>query len=246
MTNFEFWKDWKRKTKLENSAIKSVESARKIILNEISQEQTISIYLKGSFIRREMNEKSDIDTLTIVKESKYLKKLKKLEDKYGNKYNPPLQFSGYSIWELKYNKRSNFGKKLRASPSRTVKHLEHYKLIYGEILKKTDLKLNSDKKHLQGMLSAFEEIFIPSYNEGKFSFSELIKQVFWLVETEQAWKGNNPPYSWNKLEKSIKDEDHIIHDTLKYRLKPTKDYTERKEFLKKLNQYISALKTELN
>ena len=75
----EFWKDWKRITKLEEAAIKSLKTARKIILDNLPKEQIVAIYAKGSFVRREMNKKSDVDTITILKERRYLKKLQKLE-----------------------------------------------------------------------------------------------------------------------------------------------------------------------
>lgn len=241
MVNYEFWKDWKRKTKLEESTIKSIKIARKIILSEIPKEQIVAIYAKGSFVRREMNKKSDVDTVTILKESKYLKKLKKLEEQYRDAYEPQIQFSGYSLWELKNNKRTNSGKKLRASPSRTVQHLEHYKLLYGKQLRKEDFHQGPPKGHLRGMLYAFKEIFLPRYYEKKFGFSELAKQVFWLVENEQIWRGKNPPHHWRKLAKSIKDENHIIYDALRYRLKTTKDKKERAKFIKKLKKYLSEL-----
>jgi len=241
MVNYEFWKDWKRKTKLEESAIKSIKMARKIIFYEIPKEQIVAIYAKGSFVRREMNKKSDIDTVTILKESRYLKKLRKLEEKYRDQYEPQLQFSGYSLWELKHNKRTNSGNKLRASPSRTVQHLKHYKLIYGKQLREEDFHQKPQKEHLRGMLYAFKEIFLPGYKEKKFGFSELAKQIFWLVENEQIWEGKNPPHHWRKLAKSIKDKNHIIHDALRFRLKPTKDKKERAKFIRKLNKYLSEL-----
>lgn len=241
MVNYEFWNHWKRKTKLEEYAIKSIKIARKIILSEIPKEQIVAIYAKGSFVRREMNNKSDIDTVTILKESKYLKNLKTLEEKYRDQYNPQIQFSGYSLWELKHNKRTSSGKKIRASPSRTVQHLEHFKLLYGKRLRKEDFHQGSPKGHLRGMLYAFKEIFLPGYNKNEFGFSELPKQVFWLVENEQICRGKNPPYHWGKLAKSIKDKNHIIHDALKYRLKPTKDKKERAKFIRKLKKYLSEL-----
>ncbi len=241
MKNYEFWKDWKRKTKLEESAIKSIKIAKKLILNEIPKEQIVAIYAKGSFVRREMNSESDVDTITILKESKFLKKLQILEEKYRDKYRPQLQFSGYSFWELKYNKKTSCGKKLRASPSRAVQHLEYYKLFYGKNLRKEDFHQGPPKGHLRGMIYAFKEIFLPGYKEKKFSFSELAKQVFWLVENEQIWKGRNPPHHWKKLTKSIKDKNHIINEALKYRLNPTKDKIERVRFIRKLNKYLSEL-----
>ncbi len=58
----EFYQDWKRKTRLEESAIKSLKEGRKIILNNLPKEQIVAIYAKGSFPRREMNKNSDVDT----------------------------------------------------------------------------------------------------------------------------------------------------------------------------------------
>lgn len=241
MLDYEFWSDWKRRTKLENSAIKSIKIARKIILSEIPREKIVAIYAKGSFVRREMNKKSDVDTITILKESKYLKKLRKLEEEYRDVYNPKIQFSGYSLWELKHNKRVISSKEFRASPSRIVQHLEHYKLLYGIQLNKENFSQFAPERHLKGMIYAFKEIFIPQYYKKRFSFSELVKQVFWLVENESVWLGKNPPHNWKKLAKEIKDENHIIHDALRYRLKPTKDKNKMEKFTIKLKKYISKL-----
>ena len=72
-------------------------------------------------------------------------------------------------------------------------------------------------------------------------FDVISKQVFWLVEYEQRWIGKNPPHNWRKLAKSIKDENHIIHDTLRYRLKLTKDKKERAKFIRKLRRYVSEM-----
>tara|TARA_Y100000310_G_C20622970_1_gene784330 strand:- start:34 stop:828 length:795 start_codon:yes stop_codon:yes gene_type:complete len=237
----EFWKDWKRKSKLEIEGIKSLKAAKKIILENIPREEIIAIYVKGSFVRREMNKESDVDTFTILRQSKFLKKLKRLEEKYRDVYNPKIQFSGYSLWELKHNKRTNSGKKLRASPSRAVRHLEHYKIIYGKTMKKDGLNQGPAKGHLRGMVFAFRNIFLPGYNAKKFGFSEIVKQVFWLVENEEMWKGKNPPHSWKNLARSIKDKSHIVHDALKFRLHPSKDKKERARFIKKLNRYLLKL-----
>lgn len=91
--------------------------ARKLILDNVPSEQIVSIYVKGSFVRREMNEKSDVDTVTIVKNSKYLTKFKDLEKKYRFQFDPIIQCSPYSLWELKNNKCAKTRKVTRASSS---------------------------------------------------------------------------------------------------------------------------------
>jgi len=84
----EFWKDWKRITKLEEKAIKSLKVAKKIILDNIPKEEIISIYAKGSFVRREMNKYSDVDIITVLKTKKYLKRLKTLANNCSKNPSP--------------------------------------------------------------------------------------------------------------------------------------------------------------
>tara|TARA_Y100000031_G_scaffold146200_1_gene179717 strand:- start:209 stop:493 length:285 start_codon:yes stop_codon:yes gene_type:complete len=89
-------------------------------------------------------------------------------------------------------------------------------------------------------------LFLPNYKKKKMKFSEVVKQVFWLVEFEQRSLGKTVPHSWGLLTKSIKNKNHIIHDTLKYRLKPTKDKKLRSQYLKKLKKYLRDLDKEVN
>jgi predicted nucleotidyltransferase len=237
----EFWKSWKRKTKREEAGIKTLKKGLKLLRKNIPKKEIISIYVKGSFVRREMNKRSDVDTFTVLKSSKGLNKLRQLEKKYRDAFKPQIQFSGYSMWEIKNNKRVASGKKARASPSRAIEHLEHYKLVYGKPLKKEELTSSTDKERLKGMVGAFNRIFIPGYNEGKIGFAEIIKQVFWITENEQKVIGKNPPHSFKKLSRSIKDKNHIIHDALKYRKKKTKDKRKRAAFIKKLKKYLEKV-----
>jgi len=241
----EFWKDWKRKTKLEEAAIVSLKKALNILLKNLPKKEIVAIYVKGSFVRREMTKKSDVDTVTILKESKYLKNLRKLEEKYRSKYYPQIEFSGYSIWELKHNKRAASGKKVRASPSRAVQHLDNYKLLYGKQLRKEDFASGTDIGHLKSMIKVFHNLFLPGLKEKKFGFSDIIKQVFWLIENEQRVRGNNAEHSFKKLVKSIKDKDHIVHDAYRLRLKPTKDKKIRAQFISKLKRYLKELENML-
>ncbi len=238
----EFWKDWKRKTKLEEAGIQSLKSAKKIILKEIPKKEIIAIYVKGSFVRREMNRKSDVDTVTVLRTSKHLPKIKILEENYRKEFKPQIQLVAYSLWELKTGKKSKTRKKLSASTSRFVKHIPYHKLIYGNPLNMGDLHVGDDKGALKGMIGVFRKYFLPGYKAKKMGFSEIVKQVFWLVENEQKAKGKKPPHNWKKLAKSINEKDHIIHDALRFRLKPTKDKKKRAAFVRKLKKYLDKIK----
>ena len=238
----QFWKDWKRKTKLEELAIESLKAGRKIILDNIPKNEIIAIYAKGSFIRREMKKGSDVDLSPILRTRKYILKLKALNEKYKNKYSPYVNIgSGYTLWELKTGKKLDIRGINKPNPARIIKHLPYYKLIYGKDVNKMNLFQKDDKSLLINLINTFNSYFLPRYKNKKFWFSEILKQVFWLVEFEQRVKGINPPHSWKALDKSIKDENHIIHDTFKYRQHKPKDRKLRAKYITKLSKYLRDL-----
>ncbi|MFH1917101.1 MAG: hypothetical protein ABIJ21_07610 [Nanoarchaeota archaeon] len=63
----QFWTAWKNMSPLEKKGIHSLQAAKRIILKHIPKDEIIAIYAKGSFVRREMTDKSDVDTVTILK-----------------------------------------------------------------------------------------------------------------------------------------------------------------------------------
>jgi len=241
----EFWRDWKRKTKLEERAIKSLKIGKKLILQEIPNSKIHSIYIKGSFFRRELDSKSDVDFEVIVKDNKLLKKVQRLHEQNKGRYKPDIGIGVLSLWELENNKRFEKSKKLQSSPYTFLRQVEHYKLIFG---KKLDLKIYShkkdDKKYLKNRIKTFRKLFLPLYRKKEIYFSGLIKQVFWLVESEERAKGKNPSPSWKKLAKSIKNKKHIVHDTLKLRLHKTKDEKIRERYVGKLEKHLDKLEKE--
>lgn len=237
----EFWRDWKRITKREEKAIRTVKLTKKAILKEIPKESIISIYLKGSFIRREMNKKSDVDFIIIVKNNRDLKKIKKFNEKYAKKFETKTNVSKNSLWELKNNDHWEKSNKPRARPYLFIKKIKHYKLLYGKAINPEDYPKRNEVRDLKNRVKTFNNLFIPFYKQKKYGFQEIIKQVFWLVECEEKAKRNDPPETWRKLAKSIKDKDHIIHDTLRLRLKPTKDKKIRAEYIQKLKRYVKKL-----
>ena len=236
-----FWDEWKNISEIERSAIKALKVGKKLILQSLPKKEIVAIYVKGSFIRREMNEKSDVDMVTIVCHSAFLKNLKRLDKKYATFFKPTLQFRGYSLQELKTGKRTGTVFKMSPSPSRFVKHLPHYKCIYGKPLKPTNFFMRSNEHDLRWMIQGFNDLFLPRYKEKKFGFSEVIKQVFWLVENEERFKGHNPPHSWKGLAKSIKDKNHIVHDAFRFRVHPTQDKRKKATFIRKLQAHLNSL-----
>ncbi len=239
----EFWKDWKNKSKLEKSAISVLKIGMKILFKNIPKKEIVSIYVRGSMARREMTKKSDIDLTTIVKNKKYLKTLNVLNKKYEKLFCPELELKGYSLWELKTGKREKVCSAL-TPPCRFSKHIVHFKLVYGRDLSKEKLFVRSHKQDFKGLVHIMQESFIPRFKRGDFSFSEIVKQVFWLTENEEKAKGRNPPHAWKELVDSVKDKNHIVHAAYQFRLKPTKDKKKRARFIQKLEKHIAGLEKE--
>ncbi len=231
-----FWVNWKHKTDAEKRAIVGLENARKILLRNIPKSKLIAVYLKGSFVRREMNEKSDVDIVPIVSSNRYLQVIKRLQEKHRMEY-APADFTPISLWELKHNQKHD-PKEMKSSPDVFVKNIQSAQLIYGRPLDTTNYKVRDDTKQLGGLLNAFHKKIIPKYEDKEFGFSQIIKCVFYIVDLEQKIKGNHKPYSFKGLARSVKDNKHIVHDALKLRLHPTKNKIVRAKFMKKLKEYI--------
>ncbi len=236
----DFWEEWKNKTSIEKKAIKSIDKAKRILFKNIPKKKIFAVYIKGSFVRREMNEKSDVDIAPITFDNKTLEKIKRLQELKGKIYKPS-ELLPHSLEEFKQGKRHLKHTSIKGGVDIVLRNIHHYKLIYGKPLDITNYPMRSDLNFLKGHINAFRTKFIPCYREKKFGFSEIAKQVFFLVEREERVKGSNPPYSFEGLAKSIKDKNHIVHDALRFRLKPVKDKKEKEKFMKKLDKYLSEL-----
>ncbi len=236
----EFWRDWKKRNKIEETAIKSIKKAEHILFESIPKRNIYAIYIKGSFVRREMNNESDVDIVPITYDNKTLEKIKKLEETKGYLYKP-AELLPHSLKEFEKGKRHLQYKSPKGPVDLTLRNLHRYKLIYGRQVDTTKYPIRSDLEFLKGFIKAFKTTFIPMYNESKFDFSQLMKQIFFLVEREERVKGNEPLYSWRKFAQSIKDKNHIIHDALQYRLHPTKNQKMRAKLLTKLQHYLKTL-----
>jgi predicted nucleotidyltransferase len=78
---YEFWKEWGAISSLEKGAIRTTKKGKKMILKNLPKEKIVAIYAGGSFVRREMNNKSDVDLWVILKDSRLLGKAKSLHSK---------------------------------------------------------------------------------------------------------------------------------------------------------------------
>ncbi len=238
MNKYDFWQDWKKKTKVEQKAIKSVKKARDLVINAIPKNKLVAIYIKGSFTRREMKKGSDVDMVPIVAENKYEGKVFAVNGPEVN----PVMVVPLSLWEFKHNKlftKSRFSYELRAKPDRLLKKLDECKLVYGKPLDPKKFPIRSDKKALKDEIKTIKKGYIPYYENGKIDFAPLLKEVFWLVELEQNVKGKKVIHSFKGISKSVKDKKQVVHDAYVLREKHSK--TKEKIFISKLKRYLAEL-----
>ena len=155
----------------------------------------------------------------------------------------PAMVVPLSLQELKSNKFFTKGRavELRAMPDQFLKHLSHYKLIYGTSLNLDEFKIRSNKKMLLEDVDIIRRGYLPSYEGGELDFQDLLKRVFWLIELEQIILGHNPSHSFQGIVDIIKDKQHVVHEAFKLRINPKRN---RKIFMAKLLQYLSYLEKE--
>ena len=238
-----FWTSWKRKSDVEKRAIQAVLRAQKILLERVPENKLVAIYIKGSFVRREMLPTSDIDIVPIVNDNRYLNKIITLDKEKRHLYSP-AELLPLSLWELKnrqrYPNRNEKGPK--GAPS--IDQFSTHKLIWGEELDPAKYPSRTKSGRLKGLLGAFKNTFLPLYEQKQLGFNELVKQVFWLTDLEQHILGKNPPHNWKKLaETSLKN--HIVRDAWKLRNSKNIMPQEKNRFLNKLRRYIKNLEMHI-
>ncbi len=230
---------------LKQKAEFSIEKAKRVILNNIPDEEIISIYVKGSYAQGELQPDSDVDVVVILKTEEYLPKVYTLDTNTSNPTEIPFAIVAYTLKELQTGEKAVNRPKISSPVSVFVKQLDFLPLIYGE-KPEGNLFTRTDKKDLTAHPSAFHSTFLPDYVVGKFSIQELVKQALWLADREQRLLGNVQGYSWQALSDSVKDKDHIIHTTLRLRRQAKISTLEKADFVQKLETYLSFLESNYN
>ena len=238
MIKYDFWKNWKNKTEIEKRAIKSVEKARELVVNAIPKNKLVAIYIKGSFVRREMKKGSDVDMVPIVVENKYQGLVFGVN---GPKIAPVIVVP-LSLWEFKHNKlwtKSNRKPDLRAKPDRLLKKIKECKIIYGKPLNPRKYPIRDDKTALKDEINIIKTGYVPLYEKGEIKFDPLLKEVFWLVELEQSVLGKKVKHSFEGIVKSVDNINHIIHDAFDIRKNLSKN--KENKFILKLKNHLEIL-----
>ena len=234
------WKYWKNKTQLEKDAIDSMLKAKDYILKNIPKKEIVSIYARGSFVRREMTKNSDIDLLVILKTSKYLRNAEKIGEKVLYIYSVPVHFSFFTLKELETGKIIENKKEMvppRLFLSGRFRNTKS--LIYGEELPFDKLAHATDQEYLERVLFRFD--YSLKEIERNISWKNLIKDLFYLIESEQWVKGKETPIKYREMASLLENKNPIIKEIVYYLLDTSPEEVgikERKRFVKQAKKYI--------
>ncbi len=244
MIRFDFWDEWENKTEIEERAINLVKRARELVIQVVPKNVLVAIYIKGSFIRREMKEGSDVDMVPIVTEDKYQGAVFSVNRPEID----PVMVVPLSIRELQKNQlstKSDHTLDLRAEPDLFLKKLLECRLVYGTPLNPKEFPIREEKEILKAAIKKIKEGYIPAHKAGRIGFKPLLKEVFWLVELEQSIRGKNVTHSFAGIVKSVGKKQHIIHRAFAFRKDPDKSKAEKKAFIQLLKKHLDALEEEL-
>lgn len=241
--DYNFWNNWGNKTPIEKKAISKIKIARKLIIQAVPKEELVAIYVKGSFVRREMRKGSDIDIVPVVTKNS----LEGAIFEINSRIIAPAIVVPLSLEEFKANKlftKSGFTLDLRAEPDLFLKKLNNYELIYGKTLNPNDFPIRTDKQVVRNEIKKIREGYIKAYKLEKSS-SPPIKELFWLVEYVQLSKGNKVKHSFKGIANSVKDSNHIIHEAYRLRLKEKRlTNKDKAQFIKHLKEYLNSIEKE--
>ncbi|MFH1315011.1 MAG: hypothetical protein ABIH67_01295 [Candidatus Uhrbacteria bacterium] len=240
---FAFWKDWDNITEIETNAIEKIQLAKNKIINAVPKGQLVAIYIKGSFVRREMKEGSDIDIVPVVTKDCY-------QESVWETNTPevlPAIVVPISVEEFVDNElhsETDLAVDLRAKPDSFLRMLDECELIYGQPLNLDNYPIRTDKETLVDEISVIRNGYIPYFESGQVDFDPLLKETFWLIELVQTVNGKRPKYSFEGIAASVDDNDHIVHDALGLRMMGSKK--QRSDFVVKLKEYLNEIERQIS
>lgn len=237
--DYKFYNSWKNKTPLEIKYIEALEKALQWIKSQPFLKDINAIYIKGSFVFREINEKSDIDLVPICRDNKSMIEIKQIRDLHKSELKP-VDILPMSLEELKANENYVLeGAKpgFKGRPDLFIHFLPYHELVYGKPLNTKGLKIRTIEKILSNTTSSMKNKFIPMYEKKEIGFSQLLKQAMHIIYWEERVKGHVFPPSWQGIKKACPNNALLKH-ILSYRKNPTKDEKIRTEFIKEIKEYF--------
>jgi hypothetical protein len=190
-----FWKSWQKINEYEQQGIDLVQDFVNKVVGKYG-ERVHSIFVHGTFARREYVKHSDIDITIIVNTNNDIP----IIDAFCNNYKQPvgdacLSAKARSLEELKtgINAVSN-----KPGPKRLIKLLKTYELVWGKPLSYSELvPENPPIKDLKLLIE-----FILSQENTKRPMVELAKLYCWVIWFNNEYQRIKRPFSY----KAIKEQ----------------------------------------
>jgi predicted nucleotidyltransferase len=237
-----FWRDWKRLTAIEKKAISGLEKSLSFVFRYIPKKKIYAIYVKGSFVSRELNKKSDVDLVVILTDRNYGVKLQELHKIHSSSYHP-VDILPLSLWEFKHNTRYVKHSGPKEKPRGFLFWIDRAKLICGKAMPKNKYTLSPLRRRFKGYLDAFDTAFFPCYEKKIIAFSSMLKQVMWIGINEQLLKYKKMTYSYKEIAECY-PKNHLVHQAYLLRGKKVSD-AEKRDFIAKSKRYVKRVKDDL-
>ena len=238
--SFDFWTSWSNINPTEQKAINATIKARKLVVQSVPAETLVAVYIKGSFPRREMNSRSDVDMVPIVTKTKFegsIFGVNRLEIS-------PVMVVPLSIEEFRTNSlatKSDQSFDLRAKPDRFLRTIDRYQLIYGTPLDPSGYPIRSDLEAYHDDVDIIKNGYLPLFLKGEISFGPLLKKFFWMTEMELAGQGIVVPHTFTGIAGGA-NKSHLIQEALRLRQQDKISRAEELEFVKKLQAWLALKK----
>src|SRR6056297_899214 len=237
------WKYWKNKTQIEKDAIDSMLKAKNYILKNIPKKEIVSIYVYGSFVRREMTKDSDVDMFVILKSNKYLGFSEKITMEAISSWKVRTDIFFLSLEELKTGKRANKQKgKLPLPRSFISSGFKKTRApIYGKKVPFDKFPYDSNEKILENGFFLVRRVSFKI--EQDMFWRKFIKRFFQIEEIKQWVKGKETPIKYREMASLLENKKPIIKEIVYYLLDTTPEEVgikERKRFAKKARRYIKS------
>jgi len=234
------WRSWKDKSSLEEAAIRSMLAAERLLVEHVPEDELVSIYVRGSFTRRDLVPGSDVDMVVVLASRRSLPLVERLAEYALTAWEVRVETCVFTLWELRTG-RSVQGKHHPSDVFLFSTRLQHSRLVFGRDVSAFPLKRFSEVDLAKGKVRFVRSLLKRPQESGWWRW--LLKHSFHLVELEQFVRGRNPPRKRSSLAAFVGDEDHIIHDIVHYlnRGCAEPEGAERRRFIRRLKRYLRRI-----
>ena len=191
----------------------------------------VAVYLKGSLLRNELREKSDIDLVCILKSSASLAKAYAISDGLAH-------VSAYTLRELRIGITT---RDINTPPAMVNFQLHHFKLLAGKPIDVSGFPVINVRKAFQSQKRRVLETITACF-EKRAGFVDIRKQTLWLAYYELLHSQGQDIYHWGEIVRCF-PKDHLYQQVYRYHKRPLKIKRGKRvrDFADTIREYIANL-----